>query len=148
MTDLVEEKKFVLPSDSTQIVTVEEELGKFCTKHHLKQDVIDDLGIATTEMFNNAIKHGNQSSMQKHVWVTLKIFRDRVQVDICDEGRGFDPNKIDDPLRPENLYKESGRGIFIVKNLMDKVDFSFECNGTTVSLTKYFKPSNKTTKTN
>ena len=60
-------------------------------------------------------------------------------IHIRDEGVGFDPELVANPLAPENLFKESGRGIFIVKTLMDDVKFIFAKSGTEIILTKKVK---------
>ena len=57
----------------------------------------------------------------------------------ADEGNGFDPEELKNPLEPENLLNENGRGIFLIKNLMDKLDFKFTDNGTEVIVKKYLK---------
>ncbi|MBD3402131.1 ATP-binding protein, partial [candidate division GN15 bacterium] len=59
-----------------------------------------------------------------------------VTIAVADEGGGFNPNEIDDPLKEENLMKEVGRGIFIVESLMDKVDVTVGDKGTTISISK------------
>ena len=56
-------------------------------------------------------------------------------VSVSDQGKGFKPNQIADPLDPENVMKESGRGIFILKMLMDDVKFTFSPKGTTLTFT-------------
>ncbi len=132
------EKVFTMtiPSIPSEINTVEKKLERFCRKAGLSQDDIENFGIATTEMVNNAIRHGNKSIVNKKVWVKFEKFPSRMQVTVADSGGGFDPDNIADPLDPENIYKDSGRGIFIVKMLMDDVKFNFTRQGTEVLLIK------------
>ncbi|MBN1465880.1 ATP-binding protein [candidate division KSB1 bacterium] len=127
----------------SEIHTVEEKLERFCRKAGLSQDDIENFGIATTEMVNNAIRHGNKSVVDKKVIVKFEKFPSRMQVTVADSGGGFDPDNIADPLDPENLYKDSGRGIFIVKMLMDDVKFNFTEQGTKVILIKNIKADPK-----
>ena len=87
-------------------------------------------------MVNNAIRHGNKNNANKKVKVTFAKFASKMQVTVADSGGGFDPAAIADPLDPENLYKDSGRGIFIVRMLMDEVKFNFTKQGTKVILIK------------
>jgi serine/threonine-protein kinase RsbW len=88
-------------------------------------------------MVNNAIHHGNRDDRNKKVYIKLIKRPHQIDIVIRDDGGGFDPNSIADPLDPENLFKESGRGIFIVKSLMDDVKFEFNQNGTEVTLIKH-----------
>ena len=104
---------------------------------------IDDIAIALTEAVSNAMMHGNKHDETKKVIIEICEKKGQMVITILDEGGGFDPNNVDDPLLPENLLKESGRGIFILNSLMDKVSFSSGTNGT---LTTLIKNKNKTKK--
>lgn len=100
----------------------------------LSQDQTDNLAIAVTEAVGNAIVHGNKKNPDKTVTVVFKLDPDQVEVAVSDQGGGFDPRQIDDPLDPANLFKENGRGIFILKALMDDVRFEFSPKGTTIRM--------------
>jgi serine/threonine-protein kinase RsbW len=100
----------------------------------LSQDQVDNLAIAVTEAVGNAIIHGNKKDPDKLVTVVFKLDPDQVEVTVSDQGSGFDPGQIDDPLDPANLLKENGRGIFILKALMDDVRFEFSPKGTTIRM--------------
>jgi len=123
-------------STPSQIHVVEEALEKFGRDFDLSESDIEDFGIATTEMVNNAIRHGNRNDPSKMVHIKFYKTKNQVRVVVRDDGGGFDPEKIADPLQPENIYKESGRGIFIVRMLMDDVKFNFTEAGTEVILIK------------
>lgn len=123
-------------SEPSEIHTVEEELEKFCQRVGLSQDDIENFGIATTEMVNNAIRHGNKNQPEKKVFVTFEKSPSKMIVTVRDSGNGFMPEKVADPLAPENILKDSGRGIFIVRMLMDDVKFNFTKKGTEVVLIK------------
>ena len=123
-------------SDPSEIHIVEEKLEKFCKKAGLSEDDIENFGIATTEMVNNAIRHGNKSNPEKKVHIAFEKTKSRMQVTIQDEGGGFEPENVADPLDPANIYKDSGRGIFIVKTLMDDLQFHITKEGTRVVLLK------------
>lgn len=101
----------------------------------LDDDTTNSLMIAVTEATNNAIHHGNKDNPDKQVWVDMDLKADRLTVSVRDEGAGFDPSSIPDPLADENLLKTSGRGVFLMKNIMKSVDFKFEPRGTTVIMT-------------
>ena len=93
---------------------------------------IRKMKIILTELFANAIYHGNKGDHSKKVTVGHVITKDKAVISIMDEGEGFDPKKIPDPTLPENLIKDCGRGLFIVQNYVDKVNFNEKGNRITV----------------
>ncbi len=127
-------KKVVISSKCENIQRVEKEAEKWGRALNLSQDSLDSLAIAVTEIVANAIFHGNKENESKKVTVTFAIEKDTLIVRISDEGMGFDLKRVGDPLHPQNLLKESGRGIFLVKNLVDEVEFKPSKTGTTVIL--------------
>ncbi len=100
------------------------------------ESVIADIAISVSELVNNAISHGNQGDDEAPVKVTVTKINGRVEVAITDRGKGFDPTEIDDPIADENLLKQVGRGIFIVRSLMDGVDVKTSDGFTTVTISK------------
>ncbi len=89
--------------------------------------------VAVTEAVNNAIIHGNGKDKNKEVDLSLEIGKEKLFFTIKDQGKGFNPDALPDPTAPENILSIGGRGIFLVKNLADKVDFLDE--GRTVKMT-------------
>ena len=91
----------------------------------LDDDQLHWVGVAVRESVVNAIKHGNQGDESKRVVVefTPMPSRDPEQlvIRVEDEGEGFDPEDVADPLAPENILKSSGRGIFLIRSFMDEV---------------------------
>jgi serine/threonine-protein kinase RsbW len=90
----------------------------------LDDDTIHWVGVAVRESVINAIKHGNQNDSSKHVFVEFETSArtdPELTVRVRDQGAGFDPETIADPLAPENLLKGSGRGIFLIRRFMDDV---------------------------
>ncbi len=128
--------QLVIPSALEKLADVESMTEKIAEKYRLNEDDRDNLCIAITELSNNAIMHGNRYDYHKKVIISFYHENDSIRVYIKDEGSGFDPTKIDDPLQPENLMKESGRGIFILKSLMDDVSFNVTNGGTEVMIVK------------
>lgn len=110
---------------------------------HFSESEIDDIAIAMTEAVSNAMIHGNKKNAHKKVRIEIFQKTDRMIITVMDEGKGFDPHKVADPLQPENLLKESGRGIFILRSLMDRVDFSSDGYGTKTTLVKFRKITKK-----
>jgi serine/threonine-protein kinase RsbW len=90
----------------------------------LDDDSLHWVGVAVRESVINAIKHGNQSDETKHVFVEFETHQMAVpelSIRVRDQGAGFEPEAVADPLAPENLLKSSGRGIFLIRNFMDDV---------------------------
>ena len=91
----------------------------------LDEDTVHWIGVAVRESVINAIKHGNREDLAKLVTVefTFTPTRDpgELIVRVLDQGEGFDPEEVADPLAPENLLKSSGRGIFFMRSFMDDV---------------------------
>jgi len=96
-----------------------------CRLAGLDDEALHWVGVAVRESVINAIKHGNRGDEQKHVRVEFTPLNTQtpsgIAIRVCDEGPGFDPAKIPDPLAPENMLKSSGRGIFIIRNFMDEM---------------------------
>ncbi len=92
----------------------------------LDDDSVHWVGVAVRESVINAIKHGNAGDHTKHVHVEFSPMERAgtpgLAVRVRDEGAGFDPAGIPDPLAPDNLLKSSGRGIFLIRSFMDEVD--------------------------
>ena len=90
----------------------------------LDEDSLHWVGVAVRESVINAIKHGNANDEQKRVFVefTPLVSDERgIAIRVRDEGPGFDPATLPDPLAPENMLKSSGRGIFLIRNFMDEM---------------------------
>ena len=91
----------------------------------LDDDAIHWIGVAVRESVINAIKHGNREDDRKLVTVEFAMAPpaqpNELVVRVLDQGEGFDPQEIADPLAPENILKSSGRGIFFMRNFMDDV---------------------------
>ncbi|WP_157601334.1 ATP-binding protein [Stigmatella aurantiaca] len=82
------------------------------------------VGLAVREAAANAVQHGNRFDARKRVWVVLELRGARLTARIRDEGRGFDPVQVADPLHPEHRMKARGRGLFLMRQFMDQVVFS------------------------
>jgi len=98
---------------------------------HMSRDIgLDDdtthwVGVAVRECVINAIKHGNGNDSGKRVFMEFSVHlpseAPELTISVRDQGPGFDPEELADPLAPENLLKSSGRGIFLIRNFMDDV---------------------------
>jgi serine/threonine-protein kinase RsbW len=102
------------------------------------EDDRNAIGMAVRECMVNAVVHGNRYSAGKKVRLSIAATPERITVRIADEGAGFDLESLPDPLAPENLLKQSGRGIFLIRSFMD--EFSVERRsgaGSQATLVKY-----------
>jgi serine/threonine-protein kinase RsbW len=101
------------------------------------EDDLMKIGMAVRESMVNAVVHGNRYNANKKVRFKVAWDAERFTVRVADEGEGFDFDSLPDPLAPENLMKTSGRGIFLIRSLMD--DFHLQhlnSGGTEVTLVK------------
>jgi serine/threonine-protein kinase RsbW len=90
------------------------------------------LSVAVRESVVNAIKHGNKGDEARRILVVLTSHAGALEVRVQDQGQGFDPAAVPDPLAEENLLKTDGRGIFFMRQFMDEVAYSFPPRGGTV----------------
>lgn len=115
------------PSVISNLKVAEDLVDDVCRTNNVHEDHFGNVLIAVTEAVNNAIHHGNLEDEAKKVTIDVK----KAAKDLCfivkDEGKGFDFNNLPDPTAPENIEKENGRGIFLMKSLAD--DVQFENNG-------------------
>jgi len=125
-----------IPSSQDYLADVDNFIEGRLLEFGLEKSVIADIAISVTEMVINGIIHGNKSIPNKAVTIALEKKDDAVEITITDQGAGFDPETIDNPIDEKNLLKEVGRGIFIVKSLMDRVDIRPTPEGTEVTLVK------------
>ena len=99
----------------------------------LDDDAVHWIGVAVRESVINAIKHGNREDYGKIVTVEFAVAPSKdpreLVVRVLDQGEGFDPQEVADPLAPENILKSSGRGIFFMRNFMDDVTLKRAAEG-------------------
>ena len=122
-----------IESNLDNITEVESMIDQVCDDLNLNEDNYGNILIAVTEAVNNAIVHGNESEGNKKVKVEVSKDEKSVIFSIKDEGGGFDFQNLPDPTAPENIEKPDGRGIFLMKNLSDEVEFLE--NGSIVNIT-------------
>ncbi|MEO6304291.1 MAG: ATP-binding protein [Bacteroidia bacterium] len=111
---------------------VERLIEDVCQLFNVQEDAYGNILIAVTEAVNNAIYHGNKNNPDKFVNIGFQNSEKQLIFSITDEGQGFDHVGLPDPTDPKNIDKPSGRGVFLMKNLADSIQF--EQNGKTVRL--------------
>lgn len=131
--------EIAIPSSLEQLQEVDRFTEMVSDSVNMCEDDKDNLAIAVSEVVNNSITHGNNEDEAKKVFLRFYVADSVVTVYIKDEGEGFDPGDLDSPLDPENLLKESGRGIFILRSITDEVSFTDTGNGMEVKLVKSYK---------
>jgi serine/threonine-protein kinase RsbW len=125
-----------VPSDPDYLTDVDAFLEGTLRGFGVEESAVADIAISVSELVNNAMVHGNKKVLDKRVTVTIGRKNGSIVITVRDEGTGFNPDTVDDPLADENLLKEVGRGLFIVRSLMDEVDVEPTSDGTTITITK------------
>ena len=123
-----------LVSNPRSVARVEPFLKKVNHSVHLDEIQLHKVMISLTEAVNNAIVHGNKAAAGRKVTVTCELLPGWLLFLINDEGRGFKAEDVQNPLKKENLHRETGRGIFLMRTLMDKVEFELLRSGLQVRL--------------
>lgn len=127
---MMEKYYMILESKRNEIQKFEELLDNINKEFNLPSEKFINFQIACSEAIINAIVHGNKEQENKRVYIEIVFDNQIMMIKIKDEGNGFDINSLPDPTKSENLFKESGRGIFIIKSLVDEFDCSSSNNGT------------------
>jgi serine/threonine-protein kinase RsbW len=126
--------RLTLPSRTQSIRRVEPYLNKINAAAKLDEVQFNKLMVSVTEAVNNAIIHGNKLDPAKKVRIVAEMLPGWLVVMVTDEGRGFKPAAVKSPLKKTNLLKDSGRGLFLMRTLMDKVEYEINATGTQVRL--------------
>ncbi len=117
-------------SDPQNLITVEEFVSFLSTEANLNPDRLAGLLIAVTEATTNAIIHANKKDPEKIVTISATIDDDYLTITVKDQGTGFDPEKIPDPTAPENLMKDSGRGLYLMRVYAEELKYNLTPDGT------------------
>lgn len=125
-----------IPSDTTYLAAVDDFIYETFGKRGISKSTIADFAISVSEIVNNAIAYGSGGDRAKPVSVSIEFDGDEAIIAIKDNGPGFDSRSLPNPLAKDNLLKQVGRGIFIVKSLMGSVEFNITGKGTEVILKK------------
>ncbi len=133
---IIKGNMIIIPSSLEYLTNIDDFIEGILRGYEVDESIIADIAISVSELVNNSVNHGNQSDSTKTVSVSISLKGNNVEIVITDQGRGFDPQTISNPLDEENLLKDTGRGIFIVNALMDSVDVKTTASGTTTTITK------------
>jgi len=128
---------YTLESSLESVNTVEQIADKFAIDSGFDEEERHRIAMAVREAAVNAVLHGNAYDPTKKVTVGFDMSGDSLIIRIADQGRGLDPATLPDPLAPENLLRNSGRGIFLIRAFMDEVRFRILNPGTEITLIKH-----------
>jgi serine/threonine-protein kinase RsbW len=125
------------PSEPETVALVDSFLDTRLRNAGFPDDLLADVAVSVSEVVNNAVIHGNGEDPGKQVEIDLEIKPDRISIAIQDQGQGFDPDALPDPVAQDNLMREVGRGLFIVRAYMDEVHFQMvDGRGLRITLVK------------
>jgi len=117
-------------SDPDLLPEIEDFIQALLKEQNMDDEQINAVVLSVAEAASNAILHGNKNDKNKKVFILMEVDDEKVIIRIKDEGKGFDPSKVPDPTIPENILKDSGRGIHIMNNFLDKLTYKFTDSGT------------------
>ncbi len=115
--------RLTMASNPDNVTRIEKFLAKISRSVTLDEIQLHKLMVSLTEAVNNAIVHGNKRDPRKKVAIQCELLPGWLLIMVNDEGRGFKPEGVRNPLKKENLMRENGRGIFLMRTLMDRVEF-------------------------
>jgi serine/threonine-protein kinase RsbW len=129
---LTERIEFVIPSKVEYLDGILNHLTERLTRRRIIDPESIEVVVALDEAIVNAIKHGNGYDPEKRVKIVAEITKDEARFTIEDQGPGFSPKDVPDPCAPENLLRPSGRGLLLIRNIMDEVAYSSRGNVVTM----------------
>ncbi|MFH1395064.1 MAG: ATP-binding protein [Candidatus Omnitrophota bacterium] len=125
----------VIPTNSRLLKKISKKLIKNLKKSKIDEEIIFDIYVSLEEALRNAMIHGNKLDMRKKIIVEAEILNGQMTICVEDEGEGFNFSYLPDPTLDENLLKENGRGVYLIKHLMDRV--TFEKGGKRIVMIKF-----------
>src|SRR5258708_40286887 len=130
-------RSYTLDSTLETVDIAEQVAGEIAAANGFGEDEVLQIAMAVREAAVNAVLHGNAYDPEKKVLLDFERVKGDLIITIRDQGKGMDPEKIPDPLAPDNLLKTSGRGIFLIRSFMDEVQISPSQTGTEIKLIKH-----------
>ncbi|TFH47368.1 MAG: ATP-binding protein [Bacteroidia bacterium] len=117
-------EKITIQSDIENLTVIENMVDTLSKRLGVSDEVYGKILVSTVEAVNNAIIHGNKGDVRKSVIVEISADGNIFEVTVTDEGKGFEYDSLPDPTRPENIENLHGRGVFLMRNLTDFLDFN------------------------
>lgn len=128
-------KEIVVPNDLAAAKKPEREILEEIKRCGYCENTTFAVKLALEEAMTNAFRHGNKCDPSKHIIVRYLVTSERIEIEINDEGEGFEPEKVPDPTLPENIDRPHGRGIMLMRSYLDKVEYA--AGGHSVRLVKF-----------
>lgn len=117
-------------SDPKHLSKVEDFVDMISVESELDSGKIPGVLLAVTEATTNALIHGNLRDVSKKVFICADISKESLIIKVKDQGRGFNPDTIPDPTKPENLLKDSGRGLYLMRYHANELKYNITPEGT------------------
>ncbi|MDO8525864.1 MAG: ATP-binding protein [Candidatus Omnitrophota bacterium] len=124
----MEEARINITSEIKNIRKASSRILDSLFQYELDEEVLFDIRLSAEEAIRNAIVHGNRNNKKLHVKIHYRVENDSLNIEVEDEGLGFKPEELPDPKVSGNRLKESGRGICLIKRLMNRVEFNKKGN--------------------
>ena len=121
-----------IKSDINELKEVEKFLFLIFEKNHLPQKFFNKVLLCISEAVINSIEHGNKNVKDKEVAIHIRCLKENLCIEIKDQGEGFNYKCLDDPTSEENIRKEAGRGVHIMKSISSK--FTYHNHGKTLKI--------------
>lgn len=134
---------YTLDSTLASVNKAEQAASEVAVKSGFDEDECGRIAMAVREATVNAVLHGNKYDADKRVTISFETTPEAMTVSVRDEGLGLDPSGLPNPLAPENLLKQSGRGIFLIRAFMDEVRFRSLSPGTEIMMIKHVRGTDR-----
>jgi serine/threonine-protein kinase RsbW len=135
-------REIVIHSDPAEARRVQDDVERALISHQFDDREVFSVRLALEEALVNAIKHGNQMDRSKKVSIHYRINSERFDIRIVDEGKGFDPEEVPNPMAAENLERPCGRGLLLMRHYMTEVIFHPPGNRLSMSMVRGTKNLN------
>lgn len=139
MTDRHTRAAFAIPSDLAEARRLQDEIEDALQANRYGERDIFSIRLALEEVLVNAMKHGNQLDPAKFVRGEYSVTDEQFDIRIEDEGPGFDPNDVPDPTEVDGIERACGRGVFLIKHYMSRVEY--HGRGNVVTMTRLRSPA-------
>jgi serine/threonine-protein kinase RsbW len=134
--DKLGKKKFnkAFPSDPDLLPEIEDWIMEIAQEANLNEEKYNHLALSVAEASSNSIVHGNKADKNIPLNIEVTYDSEKIEITFSDKGKGFNIDNVPDPTAPENILKDSGRGIHIMRSFLDDLRYNFSEDGTEVTL--------------
>jgi serine/threonine-protein kinase RsbW len=134
--ELAELLNLRMPAESASIAAISDAISECLVRLKIAEEKQMEIGLAVQEALSNAVVHGCKKDASKEIHCRLQCDpQGRIAIIVTDPGPGFSPERLSDPRHGENVYADHGRGVYLIRQLMDEVHF--ENGGNEIRMWKY-----------